>query len=129
MSIKIKKNTVLKPKRKPYTFTIDCFEAIEEFTTQEYNKEEDDDDENPFYGFYASTYYTENKKELQKIKKEGKPFSLAFFVDEEVELLLIEEDRKYESWRVLVTKIKNSKPLASFECYIKSLVLSNLFND
>lgn len=130
MSTKLKKNMVVKCKRKPYTYTVECYEAIEEFTNQEYNKTEDDDDsENPFYGFYASTYYTENKKELEKIKKEGKPFSLAFFVDEEVEVLLIEEERKSESWRVLVTKIKNSKPTKSFECYMKTMYLNNFLED
>lgn len=129
MSICLKKNLILKPKYKAYTYTIQAFDAIEEITTIETNSSEDDDDENglnPFYGFYASTYYTENKKELQKIKKEGKPFLLAFFVGEEVEILLLEEDRKYESWRVLVTKAKNSKPVKSFECYIKTTVLNDL---
>jgi hypothetical protein len=127
---KLKKNMVIKCKRKPYTYTIECFEAVEEFTNQKYNEVEDEDEEqNPFYGFYASTYYKENKKELTKTKKEGKPFSLIFFVDEEVELLLIEEERKSDSWRVLVTKAKNSKPIKSFECYIKTASLYDLLQN
>lgn len=125
MSICLKKNQVIKPKYKSYTYTIQAFDAVEELTTVESN-DDDEDGLNPFYGFYASTYYTENKKELQKIKKEGKPFWLTFFVGEEVELLLLEEDRKFESWRILVTKVKNSKPVSSFECYLKTSILKDL---
>jgi hypothetical protein len=126
MSICLKKNQVIKPKYKSYTYTIQAFDAVEELTTVESNDDDDEDGLNPFYGFYASTYYTENKKELQKIKKEGKPFWLTFFVGEEVELLLLEEDRKFESWRILVTKAKNSKPVSSFECYLKTSILKDL---
>lgn len=125
MSICLKKNQVIKPKYKSYTYTIQAFDAVEELTTVESN-DDDEDGLNPFYGFYASTYYTENKKELQKIKKEGKPFWLTFFVGEEIELLLLEEDRKFESWRILVTKVKNSKPVSSFECYLKTSILKDL---
>lgn len=125
MSICLKKNQVIKPKYKSYTYTVQAFDAVEELTTVESN-DDDEDGLNPFYGFYASTYYTENKKELQKIKKEGKPFWLTFFVGEEVELLLLEEDRKFESWRILVTKVKNSKPVSSFECYLKTSILKDL---
>lgn len=125
MSICLKKNQVIKPKYKSYTYTIQAFDAVEELTTVESN-DDDEDGLNPFYGFYASTYYTENKKELQKIKKEGKPFWLTFFVGEEIELLLLEEDRKFESWRILVTKVKNLKPVSSFECYLKTSILKDL---